>query len=145
MTATNHALTGATIATLVRQPYLAIPLAFLSHFFCDALPHFDIKFKFDTKQMWYYLSAEFIAMIGLVIFLLISGTVQPIFWLIVAAIFAMSPDLSWYYYGKKGKVGKMSQIDPLNRLHSKVQWSATKLGIIPEIVWAGMMVSIILK
>ena len=39
----------------------------------------------------------------------------------------------------------MSQIDPLNRLHSKVQWSATKLGIIPEIVWAGMMVSIILK
>ena len=84
-------------------------------------------------------------MIGLVIFLLISGTVQPIFWLIVAAIFAMSPDLSWYYYGKKGKLGKMSQIDPLNRLHSKVQWSATKLGIIPEIVWAGMMVSIILK
>ena len=49
MTATNHALTGATIATLVRQPYLAIPLAFLSHFFCDALPHFDIKFKFEES------------------------------------------------------------------------------------------------
>ena len=145
MTATNHALTGAAIATLVHQPYLSVPLAFLSHFFCDALPHFDIKFKFDTKSMWQYLSAEFITMLAFASFLLISGTAQPIFWLIICAIAAMSPDLSWYYYGKNGKLGKVKEIDPINRIHSKVQWSATKLGIIPEILWAGAMVMIILK
>lgn len=145
MTATNHALTGAAIATLVRQPYLAIPLAFVSHFACDALPHFGINLKFGNKQMWRYLFAEFIAMLLLSTFLLVSGTSEPIFLLIVCAVVAMSPDLSWYYYGKKGKLGKVSQLDPLNRFHSKIQWSQTKLGIIPEILWASVMVSIVLK
>lgn len=144
MTATNHALTGAAIATLVRQPYLAIPLAFASHFFCDALPHFGLKLAFNSKKMWLYLFAEFVAMLLLAIFLLVSGTDQPIFWLIVAALFAMSPDLSWYYYGKKNKLGKVARLDPLNRLHAKIQWSETKLGIIPEIIWAGVMILIIL-
>ena len=40
MTATNHILTGATIALAVNHPAVAIPLAFVSHFAWDAIPHF---------------------------------------------------------------------------------------------------------
>jgi len=39
MTLTNHLLAGAALAKLLPLP-LAIPLAFLSHFVLDALPHF---------------------------------------------------------------------------------------------------------
>lgn len=41
MTATNHALAGALIAMAVKKPELALPLAFLSHFALDALPHYN--------------------------------------------------------------------------------------------------------
>ena len=40
MTATNHALSGALIGLAVMQPILALPLAFVSHFMLDAVPHF---------------------------------------------------------------------------------------------------------
>ena len=59
MTATNHALTGAAIATLGKAtPICAIPLAFASHFVCDSLPHFGLKLKFGSKGMWRYLYIE---------------------------------------------------------------------------------------
>ncbi len=40
MTGFNHAVTGALIAGAVGNPFLAIPLAFASHFVLDAIPHF---------------------------------------------------------------------------------------------------------
>jgi hypothetical protein len=40
MTATNHAITGAIIAVVIDKPVIALPLALLSHFAQDALPHF---------------------------------------------------------------------------------------------------------
>ena len=41
MTAPNHALTGALIGLTISNPALALPLAFLSHLVCDAIPHYD--------------------------------------------------------------------------------------------------------
>lgn len=41
MTATGHALIGALIAAKFHNPYLAIPLAFASHFAADMVPHWD--------------------------------------------------------------------------------------------------------
>lgn len=145
MTATNHALTGAAIATLIRQPLLAIPIAFASHFFCDALPHFGMKLKFGSRGMWTYLYAEAFAMLILMTFLLISGTEQAVAYLVVGSLVAMSPDLAWYVYGKKGKLGKPEKYSRLNKIHSKIQWSETKWGIIPELFWATFMMTIILK
>ena len=145
MTATNHALTGAAIATLVRQPYLAIPLAFASHFFCDSLPHFGLNMKFGSRKMWLYIASETVALSFFGVALLLAGTERPIIWLILGAAAAMSPDIAWYYYGKKGKQGKVDQLDFINKVHKKIQWSETKLGIVPEIFWAGVMVSIVLK
>ena len=57
----------------------------------------------------------------------------------------MSPDLAWYVYGKSGKQGNPEQYNLLNKFHYKIQWSETKLGIIPELFWASAMVLIIVQ
>ncbi len=46
MTATNHGLVGALIGATLPLP-VAIPLAFVSHFVMDAIPHFAAN---QTKQ-----------------------------------------------------------------------------------------------
>lgn len=42
MTATGHAIIGTVIAAKVGNPALAIPLAIISHFIADAIPHWDV-------------------------------------------------------------------------------------------------------
>ena len=145
MTATNHALTGAAIATVIRQPYLVVPLAFASHFFCDSLPHFDLDLKFGSKKMWRYISVETITLLVTGTSLLLAGTQQTVWLLLLGAAFAMSPDIAWYVYGKAGRQGQIDGYNIFNRFHAKIQWSETKWGIVPEIFWAILMVSVILK
>jgi len=146
MTATNHALTGAAVATVIAHPLLAIPLAFASHFVCDALPHFDSGLEFGKKSMYVYLGGELLAMVVLFTYLVFVAGVTNVFYLSLASIVAMSPDLAWLYYGvKNGDPREHNKQDIVSRFHSKIQWSATKWGIVPELFWAGLMISVILK
>ena len=41
MTATGHAIIGTVIAAKVANPYLAIPIALVSHIAADIFPHWD--------------------------------------------------------------------------------------------------------
>lgn len=41
MLLTPHVVAGVAIGSAIHNPVLAIPLAFLSHFFLDAIPHWD--------------------------------------------------------------------------------------------------------
>ena len=43
MLAVSHALIGASIAKLVPNPYLGLPLALASHFLGDLTPHWDMR------------------------------------------------------------------------------------------------------
>ncbi len=144
MTTTNHAITGAFIATLIKQPLLAMPLSFLSHFICDALPHFDVNFKFGTKGMYQYLFFDGVFALLAAAFLLWQGVDNPAL-LAICGFAAMSPDLLWLYYGLEGRLGKYDSYGPVAKLHHVIQWSATKLGIIPEIVWAALFLTLTLK
>lgn len=49
MTATGHALIGTLIAGKFNDPYLALPIAFASHFVCDLIPHWDSGTHFHKK------------------------------------------------------------------------------------------------
>lgn len=42
MTATAHAIVGAAIATKFTNPAISLPLALVSHFVCDKVPHWDV-------------------------------------------------------------------------------------------------------
>jgi hypothetical protein len=45
-----HTVVGATIATKIPNPWLAIPLAFLSHFPLDLIPHWNPSLYTETKK-----------------------------------------------------------------------------------------------
>lgn len=42
MTALSHALIGASIAAKIVNPWMVGTLAFVTHFICDAIPHWDL-------------------------------------------------------------------------------------------------------
>lgn len=144
MTATNHALTGALVATLVKQPLLGIPLAFASHFICDALPHFGVNLKFGSVQMYRWLAVDGVAAILFAVLLVAFGVSSPVY-LAVSGFAAMSPDLAWLYYGLKGSLGKRRQYDLISRFHSRIQWYQKVPGLYIEAFWAALMVLVIIK
>ncbi len=50
MTATAHALVSSAIAASVANPLVAIPLAFVSHFVMDAVPHWDFGTNWRNRS-----------------------------------------------------------------------------------------------
>lgn len=156
MTGFNHGLTGAVIALTVKRPELAIPLAFLSHFVQDIVPHWnygvsrdkDRSGRFFTKSFTRILEADFLLSIALMIVL---GFVFPAHkWLIwTCMITAASPDLMWAYYRlyQEHIHKRRPKYDPLARLHILVQWSQTTPGFAVELLWiaGGIIILMSLK
>jgi hypothetical protein len=134
MSGTNHAITGATIASVIGQPVLAIPIAFASHFLLDSLPHFgeDIHpLSNFTKKVW---MIDFVLLSSFLLLLIITSN-----WLLLAgAVAAISPDFAWIYrFVFKEKRGKLKppKMNKFNNFHSSIQKYETKYGIIVEIFW----------
>lgn len=136
MTGLNHATTGAVIALVVKQPALALPLAFMSHFVLDALPHFGVDYEqpdnHGVLKKAVIIDATLTASFFLI--LIFFG-----FWLAVAgAVLAVLPDVVWFvkyahdkYYGRPFSLPK----DWFSRAHKKIQWGEHPKGWIIEIIW----------
>jgi hypothetical protein len=138
MTATNHAVTGALIGLAIGQPFIAIPAAFLSHFVCDAIPHYGN----EKAQIWSlsfkrYLIADASLCVALVIVLAIQ---HPIHWLLAAvcAFLATSPDLLWIrkftYAVRTHRTRKLSKLDRLLGSDG-IQWFQRPIGAVVEVAW----------
>lgn len=142
MTATNHALTGALVAAVVKEPAAAIPLAFLAHFVMDALPHFGISEPDDFKRsrnrkFVYILVGDLVLAAVLVLsvpFLL--HAVVPLWLTFLCMVACMSPDLVWgwhFYFAVRHR-----QIRPrkwFSRFHAWIQWGEIERGIYIELAW----------
>ena len=136
MTATNHAITGAIIATVIHKPAIALPIALLSHFATDAIPHFGygghggyrqaIKRKLQKAMML----ADPIAFVP---FLLILITRHASIWVYLAAFLAVSPDLhdfiAYFFFKKDTGWNRFS------KLASAIQWCERPWGVTVEIAW----------
>jgi hypothetical protein len=150
MTAPNHALTGAAIGLAVANPWVAIPLAFLSHFALDAIPHYDVPGgsnadRIGSRHMFY------IQIVGgaLLCFAIVLGLffANPENWLLAAfcAFIATSPDLlSFPRYLSVKKNG----VDPLGqwwfwRIHHNIQWKVGERFWAVEVLWAGAMLTLL--
>jgi len=136
MTAINHALTGAAIGLVVSNPVIALPLAFLSHFVCDAIPHYDAPGTAAERIVSNRLIYEQI--IGgavLCFFLVLSlALLRPHNWILaaVAAFLAASPDLLWI---PRWLTARRTGVDPgpngwFYQFHHRIQW---KTG--PKLIW----------
>lgn len=147
MTGFNHGLTGAAIALIVKNPAVAIPLSFASHFLTDALPHWDYgtgrkNGKAGSNKFNQVLTADFILSIILMAVLgLLSPTHKWLIWTCMIA--AASPDLAWSYYQylKRGK----KQYGMVSRFHDAVQWSETSGGIYIELAWFIIIGAVVLS
>ncbi|EKD57616.1 MAG: hypothetical protein ACD_57C00211G0005 [uncultured bacterium] len=93
MTATAHALIGASLAAKFSNPLLGIPLAILSHFIFDIIPHWDLGTNHRNKSMTRLrIEAVFDVLLGFGLsFLIFSRAVDPIY-LFIMIIAAQLPD-----------------------------------------------------
>lgn len=144
MTGINHGMSGAVIALSVKNPPVAVPLAFVSHFAQDAIPHWNYGVSreehktgnFFTRRFNVSLLADFLVSVVLMVVLAFIFPAQK--WLIWACmIAAASPDLMWAYYRlyRRHIQKQKPHYDPLARLHSKLQWSQTARGGLVEVAW----------
>jgi len=151
VTAANHALTGALIGLTVTNPWLALPLAFVSHFVCDAIPHYDMK---DTSEAQLIGSKRFVTWYILVpgavcaLIVAVLAAARPAHWLLAAicAFVAASPDLFWaprFLYVRR--TGKDRPLNAFLRFHAGLQWLTGPRLIWVEAVWfvvfAGLLVA----
>lgn len=148
MTATNHALTGAFIGLAVGNPWLAIPAAFVSHFICDAIPHYG-----KGKNNPGYLRSRFFrnmlvvdACLCCLLVVVLIG-LRPEHWLLAAvcAFAATSPDLVWIGKFMAARAGqKIKNGNYFTRFAAWIQWFQKPAGAVVEVAWAIAMLVLLL-
>ncbi len=137
MTATNHALTGSIIGLAVGQPLIALPAAFLSHFICDALPHYgsaDPERTLKTRGFRNYLITD--ASLCFMLVLILAFT-RPEDWLLAAfcAFLAASPDFFWINKYVTTRAGKPWRPNLFSRFALGIQWFQRPIGAVVEVAW----------
>jgi hypothetical protein len=138
MTATNHAMTGALIGLVIGQPLIAIPAAVVSHFVCDALPHYASDMPQEqlhaSKGFHNYLMIEAFLCFLLVVTL---AVVRPENWLLAAvcAFAAAAPDFLWVPKYLKRRTGHEWQPNRFSRFAADIQWFQKPIGVWVEAAW----------
>jgi hypothetical protein len=116
MTGFNHGMVGAIIALSIKQPALAIPIAFISHYPLDTLPHLGFSQEQVLKPKFNRLvKIDFVISIILVIGL---ALLFPSHILIIWACMVASAisDFVWYFHRKTVRHWPNS-LDPFTKLH----------------------------
>ena len=129
MTGSNHMVAGALIASVTPQPVVAIPLALVSHFVMDALPHYGD----NNKNSWLNQVLIIDALLTVTfIFAIIIG--QPIGWVLMlsAGLVALSPDLVWLPHYIADMKGNPLTPGPFARFSKWIQWGERPWGIYIE-------------
>lgn len=153
MTAPNHAMTGALIGLTIGNPVLALIVAFLSHFICDAIPHYD---PYDPKKVTpatiiqsKRFFREQIVIGGVICYLVVLFLVgfHPTHWLLAAfcAFIAASPDVLFL---PRFIHNKRTGQDNINafwfwKFHHKIQWKTGPKFIWLEALWFLIMVRLV--
>lgn len=147
MTGLNHAVTGVLVAVAIKQPAVALPAAFLSHFVIDMLPHWDYKVPGLAKMRHLVTGVDLLASTWLII--LLAFLLPSHGWLaLFGGFLSILPDTMWLPYILHGKSSPMHKNTPLHmtrRFHSKIQWSESQLGLIVEIIWFVLMLLLLIK
>lgn len=93
-------LTGALIGKVIGVPWLVIPIAFISHFILDAIPHSDTEIKnysekgITRENIKDLILCSLEPIFGIFLVIVLAG-INPdkSTWIIVGAFFAILPDI----------------------------------------------------
>ncbi len=147
MTATNHALTGALIGFSISDPWVALPLAFLSHFILDVIPHYGSN---QNSNNWIKTTKFKIILTIDICCCLVLGSLLLIFrpkgfvLALICAIIATSPDLIHirkFILLNKHKTIKLNVIE---RFSAVIQWYERPSGAFVELIY-GLTIIVLLK
>ena len=140
MTGLNHTLVGSAIALALKNPLLIVPAALLSHFICDAVPHFGDHPKLVPYNPAFqkYLKVEAVLCVAAVLFVVL---LSPENWFILGLgiAFATLPDFLWPFIGKLP-----AWTEPFYRFHTNIQWGERSYGWIYELVYATLFIWLII-
>ncbi len=129
----NHAGTGIIIALTVRRPELAIPLALVSHFILDMLPHSRVAHR--ASVMAPYLITEAIGATVLTVVCMMAFPSSAIL-IFACAIAAYAPDFLWpFRYGYGINLARVRGFEHFFRFHKAIQWSETYRGWLVEVLY----------
>jgi hypothetical protein len=142
MTATAHALIGASLAVKLTNPAFGIPAAIISHFIADLVPHWDAGTNHKNKSLTRLkIEAAGDVLLGFaLVFLIFRNLVDPTY-LFAMVIAAQLPDWleapSWMF---GFKVPPFSWLDWLgHNLQSRMQlpW-----GLVTQVIIVGLLLLI---
>ena len=140
MTATAHALIGASIAVKVVNPILGIPLAIISHFIADLIPHWDAGTNHRQKSlMRLRVESALDVLLGFaLVYLIFRNLVDPRY-LFVMVIAAQLPDwLEAPSFMFNINVPPFSWLDWLgHKIQSRL---ALPWGLVTQIVVVGLLI-----
>ncbi len=140
MTITNHVIAGSIIGLTVKEPILAITIAFASHFVMDMLPHFGYPGRKGYPEVLKHRLSYIVGFISFfstlwVIFILMTNN---LWFPLICGVAAASPDVAGLYnylaYEKKGGSAK-GMLKLLHvQFHRRIQRFERPWGIYVEIV-----------
>ncbi len=140
MTGLNHVLTGSAIALIVRQPLLAAPLAFLSHFLLDVTPHFGGTPIYEYGKHWafpYIMAADGLVSAGAVA-LICSLAPNMAALICLCVLCAILPDVLLFTYYANGRPNTW-----FHRTHLGIQWFERPPGLLVEASYAVFITTVI--
>ena len=142
MTATSHALIGASLASVITNPVIGIPIAFFSHFAADLVPHWDAGTNHRNKtKLRLKMEAVFDVLLGFALVLVLFHTMafnQPIY-LFSMIISAQLPD---WLEAPSSMFG--FQVPPFSWMDWVGHKTQTRMqlpwGLVTQVVIVGLMV-----
>jgi hypothetical protein len=146
MTGLNHALTGALVAANINRPVIALPVALLSHFVIDAVPHWNYELKPHIARRQLVMFADLA--LSLALLLVLAATVDANPYLVIAGgLLGILPDTMWLRYfitGRPSIHGSPKRlINRIRQFHFWIQWSETSKGFFVELLWFPLMLWLI--
>ncbi|OGD94119.1 hypothetical protein A2697_03885 [Candidatus Curtissbacteria bacterium RIFCSPHIGHO2_01_FULL_41_44] len=145
MTATAHALIGASLALKITNPIIGIPAAILSHFVADLVPHWDTGTNHRKKSVliWRIQAALDVILGFLLVFLLFRNKVDPAY-LYSMVIASQLPDWLKTPSDMFGiKIPPFSWLEDIShKIQSRMQlpW-----GLVTQIVVVGVILVLVLR
>ena len=145
MTGANHIATGALIGATFSAP-IAVPLAVVSHFAMDALPHFGNKgFSRRSKRFIAIVTVDALIVATITAVIII---IKPHHWQLMLAggVLAMAPDaIHAPNFIRELRKREMHPHDSrFSRWHSRVQREYA-WGLVVEVAWLALIAPFLLR
>jgi hypothetical protein len=141
MLAINHTLTAVALAVSIQNPAVVVPLAFVSHFMLDIIPHYgeDPKRYRGTPVYYYKVVADGLISIAILVIACmhwpnLRGVIS------LAVFFSVLPDLLWPLALVIKKSGPLWEFF---KFHKGIQHESPA-GITTEIIWALLFSSLLI-